>query len=505
MDVFQLILCFKSMNNANLIILLFTAATFVLCGCSKSPQSYTFQASIESQKINNLFDLDGDKKSDLFFWNTSSMSKPNKFLEPCFFETFNLSSAKYKKFDFGEISDIPIVGYFDDDSILDYGVYRYNETSSEWIIENGANKSRFNISLPESSNYPVPSDFNGDGKSDFVVYNSKAGAFRGLLSTNDVRFQQQIGSKGDIPVPKDYDGDNRADFATYNIENGEWTIQYSRTNLIGKENLGGKSFLPIPADYDGDGRADLCVWNYENNLVKPMLTTLRRPISNDIIEKIQDKIKNKDFFPIPADYDGDGISEIAFWSDSLKLLISFDIHENLKTKTYHFRSKTNSLPVSTFFLKRYYLQFIKPHTLASKPNEFIGDFDGDYIDDACLYSDETGTFFCNSTRVGWKFALQIGQKSDIPVVGNFNFDSITDIGVYRPKNKSFYIRYLGKKAPIGTQVIELSKNLPNNCVPKINDYDKDGIDDLAVFNPNEKNIVVRKSSNSQEEKIALSQ
>lgn len=472
----------------NIFFLFFVFALF-MHGCSSETKiPPAFLPSSENQKINNLIDFNNDKKSDLILWNTSSMSTPGKFLEPCFFEIVGAGKDNYKKFNYGEIADIPFAGFFDEDGIVDLGVYRYGETSSEFIIKNGANESGVRVTLGLPGDLPVPNDFNGDGKYDLVVYRPKDKTFYGVLSSNNVTFQAQLGDFGDIPVCKDYDGDSRTDFATYSPKTGIWRIRTSRNSEILEQKLGGENFLPIPADYDGDGKADICVWNKNENKINAVLSTLRRQISSDIVQGIQKEIINKDFFPVPLDYDGDGASELAFWNSSSKILLTFDIRETLKKKTYHFNSIKNSLPVQNFLLKRQIL----------KNDIFTRDFDGDYIPDTCIWSKDTGSFLCNSTRVGWKFALQVGQATDIPVIGNFNADNITDIGVYRPLGNSFHIRYLGKFAPKDIEIIKLANKTGTNLIPKIADYDRDGIDDLAVFNSSSKTTIVRKSSDLQE-------
>ena len=77
--------------------------SLLLSGCFKnSLPPFVFPPNFSTQKINNLIDLNRDKKSELIFWNTSSMSNPNKFLEPCFFETVDVSTNKVLKFKFGK-------------------------------------------------------------------------------------------------------------------------------------------------------------------------------------------------------------------------------------------------------------------------------------------------------------------------------------------------------------------------------------------------------------------
>ena len=96
------------------------------------------------------------------------------------------------------------------------------------------------------------------------------------------------------------------------------------------------------------------------------------------------------------------------------------------------------------------------------------------------------------------FALPLGQKTDLPVIGNFNADNISDLGVYRQNNQSFYVRYLGKLAPKDIQIVKLSEKAKQYTIPMIDDYDMDCIDDFALYNLLTKKLFVKRSSDSTE-------
>ena len=470
----------------------------LISGCSKEPQSpSSFSPGNETKKINTLIDLDSDKKSDLIFWNTSTMSSPGKFLEPCFFEAALSGKKNYLRKNFGEVGDIPLLGYFDNDEIIDFALYRYGEYANNFIIETSSG-NKYSLDVGSKSNLPVSNDYNGDGLYDAVVYSLKDNTFYGILSGSGNRFQFQLQDGGDIPVPKDYDGDGHCDFATYNTKDGNWLINLSRDNKISKKTFGGGDFLPIPQDYDGDGKADLCIWDHKTNEVKAILTTLNRPVLSDVTEKIKKALGKNTFLPVLLDYDGDNASELAFWNSSSKLVTAFDIKDDLKQKVYHFNKISgSSIPVSSFLLKKY---LFKKELKNKQPenNSFISDFDGDYVLEKCVRSKETSTFLCKSSRTNLMFALPLGQKTDLPVIGNFNADNISDLGVYRQNNQSFYVRYLGKLAPKDIQIVKLSEKAKQYTIPMIDDYDMDYIDDFALYNLLTKKLFVKRSSDSTE-------
>lgn len=521
------------------------ALSFLLSGCFENSQSpFVFPPNLSAQKINNLADFNEDKKSDLIFWNTSSMSGAGKFLEQCFIELADVSSNKVLKSKFGEVADIPFVGYFDEDSVIDYGIYRsYKEGASDWIIKDSVNNNSLNVKIGKAGDIPLPVDIDGDERADIVIYRPQDTAFEGVSSRTGLPFSVKFGITGDIPVLKDYDGDGKADLATYRQKTGIWTIRKSKNNETSEIMLGGPSFFPIPADYDGDGKCDLCVWDNSNNSVKCILTILRGPLSGNVVDEISKRLGNKTLFPVSSDYDGDGASEISFWDESSKKLITFNVKNELKEKTYNLNNVTNSLPINNYVFRilaankfltssldeKTNLHLFKDGNLLEyknvakdvlknkKPSElfksgkttsilpFLSDFDGDYVKDLCLWSKNTGIFLCNSSRVGWKFALQVGQKTDKPIIGNFNRDNITDIGAYRAANQTFYLRYLGKSAPQDIELVKLSVAAGVKGIPQIADYDNDGISDLAVYNTEKNVFVIRKSSDLKENLVSLNE
>ncbi|MBI2995630.1 MAG: hypothetical protein HYY52_02850 [Candidatus Melainabacteria bacterium] len=536
------------------IIILQIFVFMFLSGCTKNPDfQSSFSIKTPCQKINNLLDINKDGKSDFIFWNTSSMSGFNKFLEPCFFETITSSDIKHSKFNLGTVGDIPFVGYFDGDSILDFGVYRTNlKGEGEWHIKNGNNPNANVTKLGQYKDIPLPSDYDGDGKFDLIFYRTRDNTFQGILSSNNLFIKVKLGMGQNIPVPKDYDGDGQADFAVYSSKDGFWNIKSSRDGTLARKKLGGKNFLPIPADYDQDGKADVCVWEHTNNKVLLLFSSSGELLSDKTIEVIQKELSLKDdYFPVSSDYDGDGASELAFWSSSSKRLLTFNLlHNSVRKNIYYYPQIANSFPVNNFLLMKLlynnnsissplinfnyrpvlayydhgniiYCKFeklLKAQRLYKndcrekkllKLNQmdnyipFVFDTDGDYVLDNCLWSINTGVFLCDSSRLGYKFAIQVGNKNDKPVVGNFNNDSIQDLGAYRASNQTFYIRYLGISSPENIQIIMLTPIAGNNGIPQINDYDGDGIDDFCVFNPDKVLYVIVKSSNLKEIEVAL--
>jgi hypothetical protein len=108
------------------------------------------------------------------------------------------------------------------------------------------------------SDKPVVGDFNGDSLDEIGYY--RDGQWSGvdpLFSSAPTSYQWGIA--GDIPVPGDYDGDRQTDYAVFRPSTGVWWINRSTAGLfIVRWGLNGD--IPVPADYDGDGKTDIAVF-----------------------------------------------------------------------------------------------------------------------------------------------------------------------------------------------------------------------------------------------------
>ena len=98
-------------------------------------------------------------------------------------------------------------------------------------------------------------DFDGDGRSDYGVFDAAAGLWSLRLSTEgDVTVQ--LGSAGSIPITGDFDGDGVTDLGCFTPATGTWEIALSSGGLR-TESLGSAGAIPVVGDFDGDGTADI--------------------------------------------------------------------------------------------------------------------------------------------------------------------------------------------------------------------------------------------------------
>jgi hypothetical protein len=113
-------------------------------------------------------------------------------------------------------------------------------------------------------------------------------------------------------VQGDYDGDHTTDPAYYRDSDAMWFIDGGAPVQFGTpattptsfSGFGADADLPVPADYDGDGKTDLATWN-------PRTTIWKWRSSKD--GTISSEAFGTGFgFPAPADYDGDHKADRAF-------------------------------------------------------------------------------------------------------------------------------------------------------------------------------------------------
>jgi FG-GAP-like repeat len=167
---------------------------------------------------------------------------------------------------------------------------------------------------------PVTGDFDGDGKADLAVYRTNTGinspppeqvGFYIVPSSTGVGYFVPFGLVGDDPhVCADYDGDGITDIAVYRA--GSPSVWWYRSSLTGEiigTPWGEFGDRPVPGDYDGDGRSDFAV--HRDNSFSPVPRVyLIRTAAGAILTKSFGEIGSLDL-PVPGDYDGDGITDLA--------------------------------------------------------------------------------------------------------------------------------------------------------------------------------------------------
>jgi hypothetical protein len=137
------------------------------------------------------------------------------------------------------------------------------------------------------------------------------------IARQDFPFKLTGSATGVAPVPRsrtnDYDGDNRTDFAVARsaspLTQSTWFIAFNSGGTAGYQwglGVGVGGDIATPADYDGDGRTDIAVW-------RPSNRTFYVLKSNGSVLDVDQFGNAGDDPTIVGDYDGDGKADLAVY------------------------------------------------------------------------------------------------------------------------------------------------------------------------------------------------
>ncbi|MEE8368205.1 MAG: VCBS repeat-containing protein [Thermoanaerobaculia bacterium] len=248
------------------------------------------------------------------------------------------------------------------------------------------------------------SDYNGEGTSDLAVYNSTTYRWKVRGERKKVKF----GAPNALPVPGDYDGDGRTDRAYFDAVQGLWKVR----NQFTISEFGQAGDLPAPGDYDGDGKTDPAffrpstgTWHIADaaDIEVAAAVTVAGAKYSSLLVADEVTFGQMGDVPIPGDYDGDGVTDLAIYRPSKRLWIVKD------QKRFKF-GKSGSIPVAA-------------------------DYDGNGKTDIAVWNPKTGKWL---VRRGGK--ARFGRMGDIPVPGDYDGDGAADFAVYDPATRLWMVR-----------------------------------------------------------------
>lgn len=191
-----------------------------------------------------------------------------------------------------------------------------------WLIHPSGGQPDRSVLFGTINDFPVPADYDGDGICDLAVWSGGVGAqFRVLTSTSGfvTTVTYSLGSPSSDPsIVGDYDGDGKADPAIMDANTGQFSYLGGATHatLVTVTPVGtfGGGF-PIPGDYDGDGIYDFMLETRDG--LNPTQAHFYQwnndgsltpaATTNFVFGNYRDVI-------VPGDYDGDGKTDIGLAS-----------------------------------------------------------------------------------------------------------------------------------------------------------------------------------------------
>jgi photosystem II stability/assembly factor-like uncharacterized protein len=201
-----------------------------------------------------------------------------------------------------------------------------------------------------------------------------------------------------------------------------------------------------PADFEADGINNIAVWRPGTGVWYSLSSAMPGSYSAMQWGMSGDQ-------PIAGDYDADGKTDYAVWRPDSGIWFTL----------------SSSVP-GTYVGTQWGLSGDKPVSI---------DYDGDGETDIAVYRPSSGTWYIlPSGSPGAYVSLQWGTMGDIPAPADYDGDGKTDIAVWRPGNGAWYV--LSSASPgtyTGTQWGASSD------IPVPGDYDGDSKTDIAVWRP----------------------
>jgi hypothetical protein len=171
-----------------------------------------------------------------------------------------------------------------------------------------------------------------------------------------------------------------------------------------------------------------------------------------------------------ADYDGDGRSDFALWSNNSNwqvLLTNGGAQRQAQTQSWG----------------------------AAGDLSLLGDYDGDGKTDLAVFRPANGTWYVKQSGDGSTLSKAWGTAGDVPVPGDYDGDGRTDLAIFRPREGNWYVL----RSADGQAAVTAwgAGSAPYHDVAVPGDYDGDGKTDCAVFRRANGTWLVKRSSDGQ--------
>lgn len=444
-----------------------------------------------------------------------------------------------KQFAYGvRATDVPVPGYYDNDNRVDFAIWRDGVWYMRWSSDNITRTQPLGT---QSTDIMAPADYDGDGMTDVAMWRPATGRWyiyysSGIYPEGGTRFERNFGLQStDIPVPADYDGDGKADLAIRRASSEEFIYLSSATGDIirttfGREDtdvpvLGAwqlKDAMLNPADengtgitrkhrgdVNGDGRSDFISW-------RPSNQTMSVLSANDESALLEETLgSNNTNIPLEGHLDSDELADFASWDPVTGV---WSVRFDDGTTGSYTLGQPGDIPflldrdgdgMDDFVVRRpsdgtwYYLASGSDYELQSFAYGRLdtdlpvpGYYDDDNQVDFAIWRDGTWYMRWSSDNVTRTQPLGT-QSTDIMVPEDYDGDGITDVAIWRPATGTWYIYYSTGVYPSGGNRFERVFGKQSTDIPIPADYDGDGKADLAVRRPTSLEFIYLSSASGQ--------